>query len=213
MTIKEAHILIEQGLQNLSSFAYRDILPEEKDIAIDKTTYDFIRAVFKPDTANNDFQDHQITTDDLRVLEEKDYSIDVVSFKDGYKAEFPSNYIHLISDRSVVVTECGDKEFENRVIKSEKLRPVLGDSWTKTVPNSPVSNESGNFLYVYTDNFTIKKVYIDYIRKPRKVSLANDVNPELPDNVMHVIIDKTILRLSKVTEQPQQKIINLSQDN
>lgn len=230
MTTKDLHILINQDLQNLTSFAYQDMLPEELDIAINANINRFIELALSKERdgkPHNGFQDTQKKLDDIRELQNKDVSLSpITAFTDGDKvgvfAVLPLDYNHLINDRSIVNITCNIKGVPtittkvrpNRVIDQEVLPNVLDNFFTKTDKDSPVSNLSGNNIYVYHNpsNFIVSGIIIDYIRTPKKIDFNNFplVVMEFPDPTCYKIAKMVVHHLSTVTEQNPQKIANIA---
>lgn len=326
MYIKKVHILIEQGLQEIGVFAYSDFQPEEVDLQINKATFSMINDEFEPiRTGKIPFQKTQGILDRFQTLEVKDLELIPYRNEDSVEAELPANYIHLIRDESLVLTECSLKEVKpgdiepnqyymnigtktiiynsisypkrtyfkgiegftsysfsgvgelkliklkkqkspNRLIKSNELSETLLDSLTRPDKNSPVSTIAGNKIFSYFTDFIIDKLYISYIREPKEVNYnfkkytssdalsvgkvyesiddnvtynsiiykkfepftvisgvtsftggtvreLGDGDLELPKSTCYKIIDKVINVLMMISEQSQQKISNLKQEN
>jgi hypothetical protein len=116
MTIKDIHILIEQGLQKIGVFAYADIEHDEIDLAIDSVTMREIRNIFRDIDYNqhpNNYERNQYEADFLRILKEKK-CITANKTDDGYSIDLPSDYLHLVSDSSnVLALNCDVKTLES----------------------------------------------------------------------------------------------------
>lgn len=124
MNIKQMHIEIEQGVQNLGVFAYADQSHEALDIAIESCTYELIQSSFFP---NDSFENSQWSSDLLRVLKTTS-ELSPLTFSNGYYVDLPANYLHLISDYSVVYTDCYKKIISHpEVLKVGSLYKAVGD--------------------------------------------------------------------------------------
>lgn len=67
------------------------------------------------------------------------------------------------------------------------------NSFTKTKPNNPCSAEAEDLLYFYFDeSFIITKAVIDYVRKPRQISLALSQSCELDPSTHREIVDLAV---------------------
>lgn len=67
------------------------------------------------------------------------------------------------------------------------------NSFTKTKPNNPCTAESGDLIYFYFDeSFIITKSVIDYVRKPRQISLALNQSCELDPSTHREIVDLAV---------------------
>ncbi len=106
MYIKEAHILIQQGLQDIGVFANSDALPEEVDIRINDEIWNVLEEDFKPLNKPQGFSSIQGNLDKYKDLLEKDVLLEVVKQDENYVATLPENYYHLVKDKSVVLYEC-----------------------------------------------------------------------------------------------------------
>lgn len=67
------------------------------------------------------------------------------------------------------------------------------NAFTKTKRNNPSTSLSGSFLYFYNDeSFIITKGVIDYIRKPRQISLALNQSCELDSSTHREVVDLAV---------------------
>ncbi len=227
MTIKDAYIHIQQGLQNIAAFVYKDIELQELDYNWNHVCNLFVEYYFLPEDDRKlieftELEQIQANVDDLRVLLLTNQTITpLVTFAQGKYIALPSNYLHLASDSTVVSKSCYDTTTkttitkdviaQNRLTKTEDLRNTLDNSLAESKPESPVSHLAGNNLYIYENNFTAKSVVIDYYKKPALIAYGVDGSTilEFPDITCRKIINLVILYLSKVTQQDQTKIQNL----
>lgn len=78
----------------------------------------------------------------------------------------------------------------NRLTATNLISGLLGDAIYGTKVYSPISEISGNILYVYQDtNFIISGVSVSYIRKPQPISLSLNTSCELSDAPAQIICD------------------------
>jgi hypothetical protein len=131
MYIKEAHIMIEQGLQSIGVFAYGDVLQEEVDISINKWIWNILEEDFKPkpDTRLN-FQQIQANLDKYKDLVIKDSLINITKEDDYYIGELPEDYYHLIKDRSITLRECSKNHIITGKIEEDEWYIVKGRTIT-----------------------------------------------------------------------------------
>lgn len=232
MTLKEAYLHLQQGLQTIAAFVYRDVLEDELDYFWNQGTNKFIQLVFPDEDStgeysrfNERYEKIQVTLDDLRVLEILGYNLVGLSdFTFGnYSGKFlplPINYRHLLNDRTIVKPiDCDTdetREVPNRLTKTNILNNVLENSIYKTSLSSPISHLSGNRLYIYStyknkEEFTIENIYFDYLKKPDIVTYGSTGSTilQFPDDVCFKIIDITLIYISIVAEQNPQKIQGL----
>jgi hypothetical protein len=226
MTVKEAYIYIQQGLQNIAAFVYSDVLLPELDVFWNEGTNKLIELAF-PDESNDNqnkkYQSVQASLDDLRVLEILNHSPTITSEALGsYTTSYitlPSNYRHLLND-TTTVKKIGCETYvqaPNRLTKSEDIYNLLETSVFKTSVKSPISRLTGNRLYVYQTykgikQFDIGAILIDYIKKPDVVAYGSTGNTVLqfPDQVCFKIIDIVLIYIAIVAEQNPNKIQFLS---
>ena len=215
MTNLKLHTLIEQNLQNIGSFAYQDMLPEEVDLQINYVIDWFIRNTLDA------YQKKQSTLEDLRTITEKNYVISMLQDSSGTftTGSLPDGYLYLINDRSIVNVICRkegklvrfSKEVANRLDRTSDLYNILDHSFSKTRKTSPVSILNSNNIIVYLDGFIVPSVKIDYIRKPIIIDVVLNPNDqfEFPDGTFYKIAELTSKRIAILIEESQQKIVNL----
>ena len=93
------------------------------------------------------------------------------------------------------------KEIPNRLTKTEDIYEILRGSFTKTDPESPVSEIKQGQLIVFHDEYFIStKISIDYIRKPQPVSLSLNQNCELDENIHNELIAGTAKTIAAFIE-------------
>jgi hypothetical protein len=102
-----------------------------------------------------------------------------------------------------------------RVIESEYLHKVLKDNeFTKTIKEDPVTTMYSNYIGGYGDDtFALNQAQIDYVAKPRNISLLFDRSCQLPEHTHEEIVDlaiKNILRSSEATFEKQTADIQLN---
>lgn len=130
MNIKEMHIEIQQGTQNLSSNTRRKLLSDEIDWLLNKNLERYIQARVKPrPDGSGGFQVDQLAADSIRTLLK--YRDITPEQYDGYcQAYLPDDYMHLIRDESKSLNLCGAAEPETTNTAEEvvifELPPAKG---------------------------------------------------------------------------------------
>lgn len=108
-------------------------------------------------------------------------------------------------------TGTGKRE-PNRLTPSSIVPNILDIPFFGTAPYSPVSELSGNILYIYRDNsFTVTGTFISYIRKPQPMSLSLNTDCELPPEFHQTICDLTAKYLKGALEN--EKGVALSKED
>lgn len=226
------HNLIEQDVQKMGFFVYDNLEPEEIDLKINESIYAFIEAVLditkgkQPKIGLEDgFQVNQVSLDSLRTIHVKAAERTVATDSDGFFFLVPENYLHYIKAKLTVTYLCNELNNKNvRVQVTKTLSPPpalrIGDTqvidnmrrsaFHKTRKDSPLGEIADTQIYIYGDGiFTVTTAFLDYIRKPAKVSFADPVHCDLPDSVQYMIKDIAVNKILKVIEAPQQKVVNL----
>ncbi len=91
---------------------------------------------------------------------------------------------------------------DNGMTEGDKLYDLNKNSYYKTSVREPISAMSDGMLYVYRDkSFIITKAVIDYVRKPRQISLLLDQSCELASSAVRAdIVDRTVQYLKLLIE-------------
>lgn len=91
-------------------------------------------------------------------------------------------------------------ESPNRLCKTEDIKTLLKSNFSTTFVDSPISSLQQFKLNAYhKKNFIISQLNIDYIRKPKKISLILNQDCELNENVHQEIVNNTAKRLAAYT--------------
>jgi len=212
MKISEIFYTVDQNMQNMGSYVFGNMLPQELALQFDRTANKYLDGFLVPAQLGTlkGVDEIQIDVDTLRLLKIIDFPITLTS---GVGA-LPDNYRNLLNDRSLV-TSCGNPTIvPNRLFGDEDLYQILQNPFTKPRLLSPISRIYGNNIKVYTDNFVVPTVYIDYIRKPVSLidlgltfpntyydtGFMNYDYQEFPLQALQVIMDNMRDRLLELVE-------------
>lgn len=238
LSIIDIHTMIEQDTQRLGFYVYDSLETEEIDLQINRQIYSIVDGILDkhfgrklkvgPDVG---FQVDQVTLDNLRTLHIKGASTTLINIDNGKSFDLESDYYHYIKAVATLGYKCYDKGQEVtktvksklRIVESGLIDEMLKNPLYTTSIDSPLAEIVGNKIYIYnSDDFTIDNVKIDYIKKPIKVLYAKDgggnydagnsVTTDLDNSLQYMLVDMTVLKIMKIIEQPQQKIVNLEQD-
>lgn len=89
------------------------------------------------------------------------------------------------------------KRAVNRDIKADYLRNALESNYHKPSPESPLVVMASGQLFIYMDErFLVSKIFIDYIRKPKRINLDLNQTSEL-SGTLHIEIADMAIRLLK----------------
>lgn len=92
----KAHILVQQGLQNVSIFEHRDYEPEEIDLQLNKSMYKVLDRILKPQNQIETFEINQEVLDRLQTLIKSEILINKNTVLDNVSFNLPSDYFHAI---------------------------------------------------------------------------------------------------------------------
>lgn len=94
----------------------------------------------------------------------------------------------------------GSKEWDNRLTKSSKHHKLLPTNFGTTFSYSPISIlQQGKLIAYHNQKFILSSLNIDYIRRPRKISLSLNQSCELSEDVHDEIVTGTAKRLAGIT--------------
>lgn len=83
-----------------------------------------------------------------------------------------------------------DKLVANRLESSEFIPNLLSTSFYTTHYKTPISELTATYLYVYRNtSFTISNVSLNYVRKPKRVSLSLGVDCEIAEEFHQTVCD------------------------
>lgn len=239
LSIQDTHRLIEQDIQRLGFYVYDNLETEEIDLQINRQIYIVIDGILDKFFGrklkvgvDQGFQIDQVSLDNLRKQHIKDATTTLsVATTIGKKFDVPADYYHYIKAKATVSYKCWENGVEITKTKSVKLRVVptqdidqmLEHPFHKTLKESPVAEIAGNTVYIYTNSdFDVTEVKLDYITKPVQVLFAKDISGNYDgvnsvsfniDNSLHYMVaEMTVLKIMKIIEVPQQRIVNLEQE-
>lgn len=132
MTIQEVHVHLDLICQELNSNIYRNLLPEEKDIILDKAQIRFIREVTTPESnkLQQGFEYTQGRYDDIEELLETKV-LPSYRFNGGGDLNesvfsiLPVNYLRLTRIRSRVKDLCGVSYIDTVTTVNEDINYIL----------------------------------------------------------------------------------------
>lgn len=102
---------------------------------------------------------------------------------------------------------------DNGMTEGDKLYDLPKNVYYQSSKQEPISAMSTDFIHVYDDkSFIIREVAIDYVRKPRQISLLLDQSCELTSASARAnIVDKTVQYMKLLIENPAHR--EFLQDN
>jgi hypothetical protein len=114
----------------------------------------------------------------------------------GGTIQFPITQTQL----STVSAITGAKEVPNRLTKTDLLHDIRRSSIANTKHYSPLSDINDGKIRVWHDKkFIVSGIKMDYIRRPKKISVTLNQGCELNENVHPEIVVNTAKRLAGIT--------------
>jgi hypothetical protein len=237
LTILDMHRLIEQNIQKMGFFAYRDMEPEEIDLQINGQINLLIEGIVdkffgrKPKVNEEQgFQKDQVSLDNLRNLHVRDETRAIATSSDEeISFTFPNAYRHHIRTLVSVSYDCytnGKKETTIKKVAARINKSQVdwrNHPYYKTGKDSPLAEVAGNSMFIYKDEtFDITGIKLSYIKDPAVVKYAKDgggnydegnsVHCDLDKTLHYMVVDMTSIRIMKILEGNPQKIVNLESE-
>lgn len=204
MYIKQVHILIEQGLQNIGVFAYSDMLPQELDLSINSIMYKMMDEQIKPlEGVKKQEQKFklQYILDRFQNLQVKELSCTVSKLDNSYSCPLPVDYLHLISDLSQVLSECNLSPILTGNIKAGGFYLVKGQKSiiynTITYPtNSIFLGVDGISGYTYSGTGTLLLLRLASHKKSNRLTEEEYLYQVLDNSLEQTDKDSPVSSLS-----------------
>jgi hypothetical protein len=118
----------------------------------------------------------------------------------------PYNYAQYDDDAVLAISGRANIEIENRLTEGDELYELNKNVFYKTRKREPVSSLDRGYLRVYQDkSYIVTSLSIDYVRRPRQISLDLDQSCELAANAPRIIVDGCVTYLKRILENPAYK--------
>lgn len=195
-TTADMIIEVQQQLQKQGSAKTRKLLDQEIIWALNKAQLKFRDSKMRRKADNSGaYEIDQMHADALRVWTKEMVVLTLISTPRHTTGALPEDYAYLLNDASDVIDCKGEQTLPvlvpNRLTNHSIIREVQFTPYYKTKSSSPLSTLSSDGLKVFNDeNFTVKAIYIDYIRKPKEISLS--LYCELPNEFWQDVCDLTV---------------------
>lgn len=218
MTSRAMNYDFKQKLNKIDSQQYRDLLVPEIDWKLNEAQEVLIKMIAIPrEIQIPGFESTQRTIDDIRTIvvnqKPNEYLTPTVFDPNSYIFELPSNYWLYVRSRAFATKgiNCVDQKMKVVEIQhddEDDLSPFDRSSFEWRVTNARFNAEG---LRLFTDGtFSITKLGLDYIRKPRMIHNAQDYidgtyetpdgialtesqDCELPESLHREIVDLAVL--------------------
>jgi len=157
MNVGQMHLAVQQGVDKINSLQVDMLLPQEIDIELNKSLIRFINTRYgKNNTYRKGFEENQKRIDDLRSLV-KEYEgsttfkgqINSNTWADTFR--FPSDYMYLVSQQSVVVSkkDCTPISYNTNSLNNSELKPYFKIGLSEFICND--STEIADSIVLFED--------------------------------------------------------------
>jgi hypothetical protein len=184
MNAREMHYDFKMKLNKVDSQKYKNLLVPEIDWKLNEAVEVFVKMIAEPRYKNSDqgFESSQRSIDDIRTIvvdQNLSNSLIPTQFDSAsYVVVLPSDYWFKVAAK-VYATK---GECEMQLLSTH---PVQHDDESEVSPFNRSNFEwrdvnirfFGDNIRIFTDStFTINRLVLDYIKRPRKINNAQDAN-------------------------------------
>lgn len=232
MTIERIHQEIKFRWNKLNSNHKKDFPQAYLDDSINKATDDFIEIFYSGNNSKEyklGFEVTQQRTDMLQTLIPRNNDGSVLSYPatlistNQYLVDlttFNPKYRHFLT-AYVIPVECTSKRIPITLIRTNDLETKLADHNTQPSLrwNRCLGLIRDNKIILYTKDYTIDSINIEYIKNPKKVfsggynsleyingdlnaynSASPKITSELPEQYHDLLVDMTVQYIARVLE-------------
>lgn len=228
LSVLDMIILCQQALNTIDVFVDEEVSPEEIVLQLNRAQYKIIDGILDPSISRELLEGgidiDQTNIDALQTIYVKNEQLEEVESLTDYKIyELPSNYYSKVLITSLVnITDCDiTKKVKVRTPKLQEFQTLLNHPFGKSQEDSLLGTITDNKIHVYTfEGGTIKNVYLDYCKTPQQIEYVRDVNGDydseasqdciLGSSAQYLVVDLAIAYLTKISNQPQQKVVNMN---
>lgn len=223
MDVKSMHYEFKLKLDRIDTLSNPDFNAAEIDWLLNEAQLLLVKQRF---TQNNNqrsgFETSQKRIDDLSTLvvkyPEQDGVTPTNNSVDLSLLKFP--YLFLIrGDVDIILNDNCIKRVSLKYVQHDDLSEALRDPFHKssldyilyTIGKTKDTNSSS--VYIYPDKYVLSKVYLEYLKYPRRISLGGykfidgsittNVDCELPEQIHSEIIDLAVTLASMNIENPE----------
>jgi len=210
MTVDEMHIAVFTELMKVGAFVHDNYLSEEVDQFLNKAQNRFIKQRLSrlSNVKRLGFEESTKRLEDLRELVVDDY-FDEAEVQQGdthNDFDLPSDMLFLIPGTvRADVDVCGKSRLVPvRIVETDWIYKMTANPFARSLPHSPLGKVYDDQVKILFNNeFTVQKIYLDYIKKPRAIDIFTHTNCELSESVHQEIVDLTVNIMLEAGEQPR----------
>ena len=228
MNISRMHIEFKAGFDKSESLSYPDFRPEEIDLFINKAIENIVKQKYSGNNLKREsVEETQKRRDDLRMLTKNyitsTFTVNADNKPNGSFVQLPSDYWFTLEEEvDISYLDC-----HNNVVSNVRasVKPITHDRYNKikidpfNKPNKievvslPFGVSSGLQTQAFSEaqkneiitdsTTTLNAYYLRYIKKPVEVSLANNIDCDLSEELHREIIDAAVNLAIENVESPR----------
>lgn len=190
MTGRQAIIRLKAKLNSLDTASNRTVRPELALLFLNDAYNKLVDAKYEKTQQDDStaFQLNQKTTDDLNHLTstisvtpykiENEYIVDLTEL-DSYNHHLRSVLEILYEGKTYKVNKLNYKSIDT-------IGTVFDDPFNSTEPLNPIVYFEDNKIIVLTDNFSVSKHKITYLKSPKDITLDGVIEAPFVDSIIDV---------------------------
>lgn len=184
MTIAEAHIDLQLGLDKIGSVA-PELSVEEADLWINKAYLRYIKTHYgKNNLYQLGYEENQKRREDLKGLIKTKYgkpeklsssykvSLNTLYDDEAFSSQTTEEYMFLVKLEASITTNNCTNIVELKIVDQDKLGRIKFDPFNKSNYSAPKAYYEDDSIYILGD-FTVNYVNITYIKYPEKVKYGS----------------------------------------
>lgn len=183
---KKLHYAFLQKANHSNSQYLKQLSEAQRDMYFNEALELIFETLVKVPEIDSEVRNH------IRTLEKKGVCLDCEDRGNYCVAKYPEDFYRRLRQTALATKEgCGERELLIHVIQSDKLTEALkSPHWSPSYDyEETVGDDGEDGLYVWHNGkFTINKVCLDYIRKPKQVAC-----PQMPGCEKYITLDGTVL--------------------
>jgi len=167
--IQKLHYALRNKTNHSASEYLKKLTVAQVDYYLNEAIDTVLEAYYPKAEVNQEIREQ------LRPLEIKNRELPFTENSDHVIAKYPSDYYRRLRQYVIATNKCCEAQERNlivRIVQSDDLSEILkSPNWQPSWDfEETVADESHEGLHIYKGDFDIKKVFIDYYRKPLRVA-------------------------------------------
>lgn len=102
--------------------------------------------------------------------------------------------------------EINTRTSHNRLVTYEDIYQRYETTFSGPSFKHPLVVLGDKYLFIYNKNFATRGVFLDYVRRPRQISIKAAQNCELPEHMHQLVVDEAVLEGLEIIGSPRQQL-------